>query len=207
MKRCVILGGAEIGSYGAIREYLREGDFIICCDRGLVHAEPLSLTPDLIVGDFDSHEKPDLPVETIVLPREKDDTDTVFAVREALRRGFQEFLFLGAAGERLDHTLGNLSLLLMLHAEGKKALLLDDYSEISVVGKEGATVSDRFSYFSLLCVTEPAGLVTIRNAKYPLNEATISYDYPIGVSNEVLPGKTAEIAVGSGRLLLIKVRG
>lgn len=39
------------------------------------------------MGDFDSHNNPNLDVETIVLPCEKDDTDTVFAVKEALKRG------------------------------------------------------------------------------------------------------------------------
>ena len=73
------------------------------------------------MGDFDSYENPDLETETIVLPCEKDDTDTAFAVKEALKRGFQDFLLVGVIGERLDHTLGNVSLLLMLDTQGKHA--------------------------------------------------------------------------------------
>ena len=60
-----------------------------------------------------------MEAETIVLPCEKDDTDTVFAVKEALKRGFQDFLLIGVIGGRLDHTLGNVSLLLMLDAHGR----------------------------------------------------------------------------------------
>ena len=79
MKRCVIVGGADINNYDFIRETLCVDDYVIFCDSGLKHLEHLQAKPDLIVGDFDSHENPQLAVETIVLPCEKDDTDTVFA--------------------------------------------------------------------------------------------------------------------------------
>lgn len=204
MNRCVIIGGADIGGYEMIKHRLRSDDFKIFCDSGLRHADPLSVTPDLIVGDFDSHEKPDLPVETIVLPCEKDDTDTVYAAKEALKRGFSEFLLIGTIGGRIDHTLGNLSILLMLHEQGKNALMLDDYSEITVAGKETSFVDGSFSYFSLLCISENAKGVNIVNAKYPLNDAEITCNYPYGISNEPLPGKMAEITVSEGRLLLVR---
>lgn len=55
------------------------------------------MKPGLIVGDFDSHENPHLDVETIVLPCEKDDTDTVFAVKEAMKRGYTDFLLIDVA--------------------------------------------------------------------------------------------------------------
>ncbi|MBQ6845987.1 MAG: thiamine diphosphokinase, partial [Oscillospiraceae bacterium] len=77
MKRCVIIGGGEINNVSAIKAVLSEKDFYIFCDSGLYHSEKLGISPDLIVGDFDSHQKPQTDIETIVLPREKDDTDTV----------------------------------------------------------------------------------------------------------------------------------
>lgn len=204
-KRCVIIGGAEIGRYGPIRARLSADDFYVCCDSGLRHTEGLGITPDLIVGDFDSHELPDLEIETIVLPREKDDTDTVFAVKEALSRGFQDFLLLGAAGGRLDHTLGNVSLLLMLDALGKSAILLDDFSELQIVSEKPARIDGRYAYFSLLNISGLAQGVTIKDAKYPLNRAEITCEYQYGISNEVLPGRTAEVTLERGRLLLVKV--
>ncbi len=206
MNRCVIIGGAPIRSYEKIKAYLSPDDTCVYCDSGLFHREGLGRAPDLIVGDFDSCKNPNLPVETIVLPQEKDDTDTMFAVKEMLSRGFSDFLLIGVIGERLDHTLGNLSALLYLDAKGVHALAVDDHSEISVVGREGAAVEERFSYFSLLCIGEPADGITIKNAKYPLKDASMSNLDPYGVSNEVLPGQTASITVQNGRLLLIKVR-
>jgi thiamine pyrophosphokinase len=205
MKKCVIVGGADIRDYGRIRGLLTEEMVFIFCDSGLRHLEALGRKPDLIVGDFDSHVNPHMDVETIVLPHVKDDTDTVFAVKEALRRGFEEFLLIGVVGGRLDHTLGNVAILLMLDSAGKKAVIADDYSDMEIVSRERALIPDRYPYFSLLNITGTAKGVTIRNALYPLSDAEITCEYPIGVSNEVLPGKTAEVTVKEGRLLIIKV--
>ncbi len=205
MKKCVIVGGADIRDYGRIRGLLTEEMVFIFCDSGLRHMEALGRKPDLIVGDFDSHVNPHMDVETIVLPHVKDDTDTVFAVKEALRRGFEEFLLIGVVGGRLDHTLGNVAILLMLDSAGKKAVIADDYSDMEIVSRERALIPDRYPYFSLLNITGTAKGVTIRNALYPLSDAEITCEYPIGVSNEVLPGKTAEVTVKEGRLLIIKV--
>lgn len=206
MKRCVIIGGASIKNYDAVKKYLREDDFNIFCDGGLRHGEELGIFPNLIVGDFDSYDKPETETETIVLPCEKDDTDTVFAVKEALGRGFDDFLLIGATGERMDHTIANLSLLLMLDSLKKQAKIVDDYSEMEIVSHDPAYVEDRFSYFSLLNISGTTGGVTIENAKYPLDKAEINCDYQYGVSNEVIKGKKAKISVAEGRALLIKVR-
>lgn len=79
--KCVIIGGAPISNYEAAGKYIDGDDFIICCDSGLYHAQGLGAVPSLIVGDFDSHPAPDTDIETITLPCEKDDTDTVFAAK------------------------------------------------------------------------------------------------------------------------------
>lgn len=206
MIRCVIVGGADINNYAYIRSCLRKDDFIVFCDSGLKHLESLQVRPGLIVGDFDSHDNPHLDVETIVLPCEKDDTDTVFAVKEAIKRGFEDFLLIGVIGARLDHTLGNVSILLYLDSLGKKGCIIDDYSEMEIVSNEPAYIGNGYSFFSILNITGCARGITIRDAKYPLTDAEITCEYQYGVSNEPLPGKTAMVSVKDGRLLLIKDR-
>ena len=205
MKRCVIVGGADINNYGSIREKLHKDDYVIFCDSGLKHLERLQVKPSLIVGDFDSHENPHLDVETIVLPCEKDDTDTVFAVKEAVKRGFEEFLLIGVVGARLDHTLGNVSILLYLDSLGKKGCMIDDYSEMEIVSQKPMSIDSAYSCFSLLNITGCARGITITGAKYPLKDGEITCEYQYGISNEVLPGQTAQVSVAHGRLLLIKV--
>lgn len=206
MKRCVIVGGADIGNYAYIREALTADDYVVFCDSGLRHMEQLRARPSLIVGDFDSHENPHLDAETIVLPCEKDDTDTVYAVKEAVRRGFDTFLLVGVVGGRLDHTLGNVSILLYLDAIGKKGVIIDDYSEMEIVSSAPVHISDAYAFFSLLNITGCARGISIQNAKYPLENGEITCEYQYGVSNEVLPGKTATVSLREGKLLLIKDR-
>ena len=205
MPRCVIVSGAPIGDYERIRGYLRRDDFFIFCDGGLRHRAGLQAEPDLAVGDFDSHEKPETGVEMIALPREKDDTDTVFAVREAVRRGFSDFLLVGAAGGRVDHTIGNLSLLLWLDRQGKTALLADDWSDMRIVSREKALIPDRVACFSLLNTCGTARGIDITGAKYPLENGEINCDWQYGISNEVLPGQTATVSVQEGSLLLVQI--
>ena len=205
MKRCVIVGGADIGNYGFIRRTLRADDYVIFCDSGLKHLEGLQARPSLIVGDFDSHENPHLDVETIVLPCEKDDTDTVYAVKEAVKRGFDDFLLIGVVGARLDHTLGNVSILLYLDSLGKHGCIIDDYSEMEIVSDKPVSVCDRYAFFSLLNITGCAKGITITGAKYPLDGGEITCEYQYGISNEVLPGKTAAVSVQNGKLLLVRI--
>lgn len=203
--RCVIIGGANIENYEPIRMHLQDDDFCIFCDSGLAHLDYLSTKPNLIVGDFDSHTNPNMDVETIVLPCEKDDTDTVFAVKEAVKRGFTEFLLIGVIGKRIDHSLGNISILYYLDSLGLHGSIIDDYSQIEIVSSEPVYVEDCYSFFSLLNLSGSAEGITVENAKYPLENGKITCEYQYGVSNEVLPGKVAKISVRDGKLLLVKV--
>ena len=206
MKRCVIVGGADINNYDYVRSRLCADDYIVFCDSGLKHLDALQVRPGLIVGDFDSHDNPNLDVETIVLPCEKDDTDTVFAVKEAIRRGYEDVLLIGVVGARLDHTLGNVYILEYLDNLGKKGFIIDDYSEMELVSRQTAYIDDSFRFFSLLNITGIAKGITVKNAKYPLKDAEITCGYQYGVSNEVLPGMRAEVTVKEEKLLLIKDR-
>ena len=206
MGRCVIVGGADINNYAFIRKNLREDDFVVFCDSGLKHMDALNAKPGLIVGDFDSHDNPHMDAETIVLPCEKDDTDTFYAVKEAVKRGYEDFLLIGVIGARLDHSLANLSILLYLDSLGRSGRIIDDYSEMEIVSKEAVSIGDDYSFFSLMNITGRAKGITVRGAKYPLENAEISCEYQYGVSNEVLKGEDATVSVEDGKLLLIKIR-
>ncbi len=205
MSRCVIVGGADIENYDRVINSIDKDDFMIYCDSGLKHTERIGHNPDLIIGDFDSHKNPHLDVETIVLPVVKDDTDTVYAAKEALKRGFDDYLLTGVIGQRFDHSMGNIGILIMLTNQNKKAAILDDWSKMEIVKDKPAFIDDSYSYFSLLAISKEAKGVTIKNAKYELSDGRISPDYQYGVSNEVTPGKLAEVSVSEGELLLVKV--
>lgn len=208
MSRCVIIGGSEIRSYPLMRSYFRPDDYVIYCDCGLKHAEALGVSPSLIIGDFDSHPKPENMENVIELPVVKDDTDTIFAVKEAIRRGFSEVLMIGVTGGREDMTLGNIYALLMMRNAGMSAMIADDYSEISII-TAGETVRVKWGwrFFSLLNITGKASGITITGAKYNLDNAEITPEFQYGISNEVLsPEADAVISLNEGHLLLVCVR-
>lgn len=211
--RCVIIGGVRILDASLLRGEIREDDLIVCCDGGIYNADTLGVTPDLIIGDFDSSEMPDInendeedSPEVIILPREKDDTDTMYAVKECLGRGFDDFLLLGVTGGRLDHTLGNVGILLYLQSRGVSARIADELSELCIAADEPVFIENSWSYFSVINISGTARDISITDAKYPLSGAEISCEYQYGISNEVLPGKTAQVSVGDGRALIVKIR-
>ena len=208
MSRCVIIGGSEIRNYPLMRQYLRLDDYVIYCDCGLKHADNLGVEPSLIIGDFDSYAKPENMQNVIELPVIKDDTDTIFAVKEAMRRGYDDVLMLGVTGGREDMTLGNIYALLMLKMNGITAMIADDYSEISIIkAGEKKHVKWGWKFFSILNITGTASGITVTGAKYNLNDAVIAPEFQYGISNEVLsPENDSVISLKNGYLLLVCVR-
>lgn len=214
MNRAVIVCGAKISDYEWVSSYFREDDYFIYCDSGLVHEDrflsPYDFSANLIVGDFDSHKRPDrdaLGTEIIQLPKEKDDTDSVYAVKEAVKRGAKAILLVGVIGQRLDHSLVNVYILQYLYEHDIKALIVDDYSEMCLVGpSDVGRVDDTWEFFSLVAISGNASGVTIKNAKYILDNADITSSYQFATSNEPIHGLVSEIFVSKGYLLLIKCR-
>ena len=202
-RRAVVIAGGEIISYERVRSFLKPEDYYIFCDSGLFHKEGLNVEPDLIIGDFDSHEKVDTGSEIITLPEMKDDTDSLSGVKLALKRGFKDFLLLGMTGRRMDHTLCNLYLLAFIKSHNGRALIVDDWSEMEVVEKEEVFISDSYAYFSLIAWKGKCEGVNIENALYPLSNAVIEPEYQCGISNEPLKGGS-RVWVEKGSLLLIK---
>ena len=140
-------------------------------------------------------------VETIVLPCEKDDTDSFFAVKTALSRGFDRFLLLGMTGGRLDHTLGAVSILEYLDAAGAAAQIVDDTTRIRVTRKT-LDIDKNCRYFSVFAVGRAEG-VSIENSKYCLDNAIIESTFQYGVSNE--PKGTPRVSVNQGKLLIMEI--
>ena len=120
-----------------------------------------------------------------------------------MERGFEDFLLVGMTGRRMDHTLCNIYLLDYIERNGGKALLVDDWSEMEIVGKDEVLVPDTYAYFSLIAWKGKCQGVYIDNALYPLCDAQIESHYQYGISNEPLEGGS-KIRVEKGSALLIK---
>ena len=202
--RCVIIAGAPGANAAFIRAALRPDDYIICADRGYQTALEAGVTPDLLVGDFDSYEgKLPSNVEILRLNPEKDDTDTLHCVKTALERGFTDFLLLAATGGRLDHTLANLSVTEYLADRGSRCIILskNEKAELLTVGAytysgcKGLT----FSVFPYGC---QKAVLSYKGAYFPLEHGVLTHSTAMGVSN-IFTADKAEITVHEGKALLI----
>ena len=210
--RAVIVCGGPIKDYQRLKNSLREDDFFVFCDGGLYHQKELGFEPNLIVGDFDSYTQKtteglesDFPEAKIIkLPREKDDTDSIYASKYLYEAGFKNILIIGAVGERFDHTMANISILVDLYKKGIGAVIQDDYSVMKIVEEQEQTVSPEYSYFSVVSLSDECTGVSIKNAKYPLENGVIKNSYQYAVSNEVLDKtKPALVSIKKGTGLLV----
>lgn len=199
MKKCVIFCAAECRG---LLEPIRDGDFVIAADGGLRHTEAFDITPNEILGDFDSLGY--IPEDSRVFPVEKDDTDAMLAVRRGLQLGFREFWLYGSLdGPRLDHTIANFQTLQFLCDRGACGWLIGNEYIVTVV-KNGmlrfpAGCSGTVSVF---CLGPDAEGVTLRGLYYPLENGTLTAGFPLGVSNH-FTGTEAEISVENGSLLVL----
>jgi len=111
-------------------------------------------------------------------------------------------------GDRIDHTLANVYILSYLQDEGVKGMIVDDFSEMLIISENGqniSRISDNYKFFSLLCLEGKVEGVTIKNAKFPLENGIITPNHQYATSNEVLPGEVAEVSIEKGSVLLVKV--
>lgn len=203
VRRCVILCAAPVEDYAFLSGAIGAEDYLICADAGMLHAQKISRRPDLLVGDFDSMPYSNFKeTEIIRHPPEKDDTDTLLAVREGLRRGFRDFLLLAATGGRLDHGFANFMLLDYIDRSGARGIIRDEKNTMLFVRNSCALLQpERGCKFSVFPWGGEAKGVSIKNAAYTLENFTMSCDYPLGVSNEFVE-QPAEISVRDGALLL-----
>lgn len=203
MKRCVVIGAVEIDF--PAHNLIKETDFVICADKGWQNAMKAGIKPDMIVGDFDSSPYPeDIDVSITVLPVVKDDTDTFHIARYIVENDYTDVLMLGLiGGKRIEHTIANLQTLVYFANNRVNATAMDRYSTIMVIKDGSICLPDMPGrFFSLFSMGDRAEGVSIKGAKYPLDNYTITNYFPIGVSNEFI-GENVEISVKDGSLLLV----
>lgn len=181
----------------------RAEDYVIAADRGYDSLMAYGVTPDLVVGDFDSLGYAPSHPNVIQLPCAKDDTDMVFALRQGLDRGYRRFVLLGGVGGRLEHTLANLQVLDWLTTQGAQGFLAGEKTVATALRNGSLTFPPSMSgYLSVFCNSGEARGVTLRGLKFPLEDSTLLGSFPVGVSNEFL-GQPAHVSVREGCLLLL----
>ena len=198
MKRCFIFAA---GTFYGLREAPAPGDLVIAADAGYRVCRRIGIVPDLLLGDFDSMEQPADFVNVRRVPVEKDDTDSMLAIKTALGEGCGEVhLYGGTGGKRLDHTLANLQSLLYLRRRGARGYLYDDDFLWTVIENEELTISRTVEWglLSVFCLGDRAEGVDETGLQYPLENGLLTAEFPLGVSNHIVePGAVIRVRRGA----------
>ena len=201
MRRCFVFSA---GTFFGLRERPRPGDLVLAADAGYRICRQEGITPDLLLGDFDSMDQPADFDHVLRVPVEKDDTDTMLAVKTGLEHGCGEFyLYGGTGGKRLDHTLANLQTLLYLRRRGARGYLYDNDFVWTAIENETLTVEQTVEWglLSVFSLEGRAAGIDEAGVQYPLSRASLTAEFPLGVSNHIIAPK-ARITVRQGALLV-----
>lgn len=210
--KTLIVSGGNVEKETFDKIYLNNKfDNIIASDRGLEVLDKYNITPNYIIGDFDSIDKKILDKyinnkDIIVkeLNPEKDYTDTHMAIKLALELQSTDITILGAIGTRIDHTIANMHILKETLANNIECKIIDSKNEIQLINKKTILkLNDNYKYISLIPLTTIARGITLKGFKYSLKDATLEIGHSIGVSNEQIEDY-AEIDLKEGILILIK---
>lgn len=184
---------------------------IIASDRGLEILDKCNITPNYIIGDFDSIDKKILDkyinnknIKIIKLNPIKDYTDTHMGVKLALEIKSTKILILGATGSRIDHVLGNVHVLKEALDNNTECKIIDDKNEIQLINKSKVLKLDkRYKYVSLIPLTTEVKGLTLRGFKYELSNSSLEIGHSLGISNEQIKEK-ANIDIKDGIIILIR---
>ncbi|MCI8856118.1 MAG: thiamine diphosphokinase [Clostridiaceae bacterium] len=199
-KICYIIGA---GAPSSVPPQPRPGDLLIAADGGYAYAQKHGLTPDFVIGDFDSLDCVPNHPGLIRLNPMKDETDTLSAIQFGQARGYRHFVIYGGTGGRTAHTVANLQNLVMLAQSGQRGWLVGQGEVFTAVSNGSIRFSAQSKgYLSVFSMTTESTGVSETGLKYLLDNFTMTNAYPVGVSNEFI-GETAEISVETGTLLII----
>lgn len=208
MNKCIIiLPYIEKYTDDYILKEIQSSDYVICADGGQSIAKRIGITPNCVIGDFDStQDNTKLECDYITYPVEKDLTDGEACLIHAIEQGYCNITFLGGIGGRLDHMMGALSLLLIGYKHCVSVVLKDLKNQVRIIddSSEVEVIQDIYKYFSLFPVYSSTEIEYIRDAKYNLVEpTTLNKDSTLCISNEVIDF-SARIKLRSGLAYLIQ---
>lgn len=198
-KICHIIGAGDF--YASFDKSCLDKSLVIAADGGYDALKSIGISPDIIIGDFDSCEKP--TGDCIVLPRVKDDTDMLAAIKIGIENGCTLFhLWGGTGGEREEHTAANVQCLVMLAKKGLRGILHGKNCDITAISNKRICFDAKESgYISVFSASDVSEGVSIKGLRYTLDNAVLTNDMPLGVSNEYI-GLPSSIEVKKGTLVI-----
>ncbi|MBO4603984.1 MAG: thiamine diphosphokinase [Clostridiales bacterium] len=183
MGTCLIISG---GDYSPLKDDIGY-DYVIACDLGYEHALKMGIKPDIMVSDFDSLDRSKFPADEIALlefPVRKDDSDTMLAIKHALKEGYGHIVISCALGGRLDHTIANIQSMAYVAERGGVCEIISDkeYLRTFTGGELSLEKREGFS-LSLFSITDRCTGVSISGSAYDCENVTLTNSFPLGISN------------------------
>ncbi|MBE6086783.1 MAG: thiamine diphosphokinase [Clostridium beijerinckii] len=203
-----IVSGGNPPSEKLLKKYISEVEFIIAADKGSECLYKYNIIPDLLLGDFDSAKKEILDnmklkvKEVLEFQPEKDYTDTEIAVMEAIKRGAEKIYLFGATGTRMDHTLGNIGLMLTTKKKGANLEILDDNNRLYLGENKMRLYGKYGENISFHALSDKVSKLQISGGKYNLPSYDLGLLDPRAICNEFID-TPIDITYEKGVLLVI----
>lgn len=201
-EKCVIITGGTCN----IKPVVMENDFVIACDYGYEYCVKYGIKVDLVVGDFDSYNGDISEIsncEILKFEKEKDDTDTMIAIKYCVDNNIKIVDIYGALGGRFDHQYANVQSLVFACKNGIFCKIIDENNILYAIYNDEITLEKIEGYsISIFSYTDQSYKVNSDGLKYPLYDLTLDSHFPLGVSNEFTKN-IARISVGDGIILAI----
>lgn len=206
MKKCIIIANGDLPKRNHIKIIMQKNyDTIICADGGANSAAKLNIVPDFIIGDFDSitdetkkmfHNK-----SKFIQIKRQNDTDVEKCLKFAIKNKFSEVILLGATGDRLDHSICNLGIVLKFYDKIKikivhqKSLLIPISGEVNFKTTKGETIS--------LYGFDEKTFITSIGLKYKLKKESLPFGKKESTSNVAI-SDLVHLKIENGIIFLIR---
>lgn len=205
MKRCLLVGAAP--STGQGLAYILETqsfDAVYAVDGGYAEVTARAITPDAVFGDFDSLGTTPCHPEVYEYDTHKDFTDMDLAIHHAIAKGYEELVVCNAFVGRLDHTIGNMQLLIQAASQGVCIWGIEEDEAIAPLVAPGPFSSLSFKkgtqgVCSVLSHSDKAEGICEEGLEWNLDNATGVNRALWGISNE-FKGVPARISLAHGSL-------
>lgn len=177
---------------------------LIGVDKGAYLLASKGVHMQYAIGDFDSVSQEEMKQieqycdSIIYLPNEKDETDTLAAIRYLKKLGYKEFKIIGAIYNRIDHSYANLLLMM----DNEIDVTLYNVSSIITASSKTISISNEYQYVSIFALVDSN--LSLSGFKYDLDHYDLDVGDSIGISNEVIQSQ-AIIHIHCGKVLIMQV--
>ncbi len=205
--RAILICNGDAPSKQFFREIIRNYDIVACADGGANIAYRFRIQPDFIIGDLDSIDKNAMNFfqsrgTEIIYDPDQNSTDIEKSVKFLVHKGCKSIDIVSAIGSRIDHNLGNLSVLVNYHKK-VNLRMIDERSEIFFVTEKVSFKANKGDIISLIPLGRKVFVLKTVGLKFKLKNENLTFGGR-GVSN-VAVGSKVTIHIGKGGLFVFKI--